>query len=456
MPETKPNALAERLTDLTERYVDFSEKGEKNLLRWQVDPGDDEIVDVFVRYHQEVDDEEADTVPDLFIRTEVPFGNNVEQYSEEIVKDIQRQYEETKPGLEEEDIDMGWVCPEPVAEESSVKHLLGVLRSLYDYHSDLMDHLVLVLRPNAVGDGEAYQLWFARLLEQEPGKELRFIVLDPIERPLLDGLAQNHEEKVHSEPLQLDYFGMKEELAQGESDPEAPDTKFRVLFARLSNQATQKDLLGAETTAAAALALAESQSWYQMQVVVHMTLAATYLQAQDFRGGLRAYGDAIATSRRAKEAEDPAGPKMELQALLGKASVLFAEAEYMKAAEVYVETAPLAEEAEEPLLTMESWRMAATCHELAKQYEYAAYYGLKALAAGEQLKEEQRAQSTLAYVGELLLRLIEAEKKSRGQFKLPEAMPDKGELHEKMEALLGPDWRDQVVTADQGKGAPQS
>jgi tetratricopeptide (TPR) repeat protein len=239
---------------------------------------------------------------------------------------------------------------------------------------------------------------------------------------------------------------MLEELAKGEDNQEGPDAEFRVLFMKLSNQAEKKDIDGAEQTATLALAVAQAQGWYQMQVVVHMALGACYLQVQELDKGLKCYRTATETAREAKAAEDPAGPKLEIQTLFAEASVVFAKGEYPAAAEIYQEAAPLAEQAEDPLLTMEGWRMAAYCHEMEEQFETSVHYGKLALDAGETLPEDQRAQSTLAYDGDGMLRVIEKAKKKHEAKGLPEVW----EIEERMETLLGENWRDGLVTNTEG------
>ena len=449
MSKLNQNAMADKLDELENRYREFADETDKILLRWLIDPGDEEIVDVFVSYQQE-----AGNIPDLFMEIKVPFGDDGERYSLQIVQDIQRQYEDIKPGLEEENIATGWILPKREPGENAPGFLVRVLGLFSLYYQNLLGHLTVVLRPRAVADRVAYVRWVETVLQHRPEKTTRLIVLDPIADPVFSELAVSHEELIHSQPLQLDYPGLLEKLAEGTKENKGPDDQFRVLFVRLGNQAKAQDVEGAEKTAREALAVAESMSWHQMQVVVYSVMGACYLQAQDHAAALGQYRAANRIAREAKAAEDPAGAKMEIQTLFAEASVVFAQTKYQKAAKLYMEAAPLAETEEDHLLTMEGWRMAAYCHEVEKQYDKAIYYNQLAMDAGERLPEDQRAQSTLAFVGDSQLRVIEAAKKKRSLLKPKKDLPDAAEVNDKMVALLGPDWQDLVTAATQNL-APQ-
>ncbi len=437
--------MERRLERLSESLDVFVQETDKPLLRWQTDPGDEEIVQAFVAFEQEIGE-----LTSLVMETRVPFESDGEDFAFRIAADIERQYEEIKPGLAEEGITLSWELPPEVEGETPTARLVRALSRLYLTHFDIVRGVVLFIRPSAIADKQAYAAWMGELLNREFFPEVRFIVLDPLEAPMLDEISKQYEGAVCSEPLKLDYPGMLEELAHGEDDQQGPDAKFRVLFVKLSNQVEKKDMEGSEDIARQALAVASSQNWFQMQVVVHMVLGAGYLQEQAFAPALAAYKRATSTARQAKEAEDPAGPKMEVTTLLAEASVLFAMQKYPEAAAVYLEAAPLAESTEDPILAMEAWRMAAYCEEVVGDFALAVEYGNRALDSGEKLPKENRAQSTLAFVGDGLIRVIGAAKKKRKAKGLPEA----SSIEERMKDLLDENWRELLKIAAAGGKTP--
>lgn len=450
--DTERNALTQKLGDLENRYMAFSHETNKPLLVWQVDPGDEDIVRVFVAYAQA-----GGMVDDLLVDMTVPFEDRA-GYAEALTADLHRQYEADKAGMAEEGLDTGWVCPAYRVEENDIQNMFRVLTDFHNYHAAVykgtIHHLTLFLRPKTVSDQTAFVGWVEQLLQHVPPAGLRFALLDPIAAPRFAQLIKDAEPQVHNEPLQLDYPAMLEDLAQGEGKQDGPDAKFRVLFVKMSNQAEKQDVEGVEKTAVEALRIAESQNWYQMRVVVHMVRGANFLQVRQPDDALYAYQAALEIAREAKKAADPVGAKMEIQCLFAVGSVLVSKAAYADACAPYQEAAVLAEAADDIFFTMEGRRMAGFCREMDKQYDSSIENLGWALDAGEKLPEAERGRSTLPYVGDSLLRVIKAAKKARGIFGSKKDLPDEAEVDERMTALLGDKWQSTVVRDAEGGTEP--
>lgn len=451
MNENSKNALALKLEYLEKRYLAFSPGTNKPLLRWLTDPGDEEIVRAFVAYEQG-----GGLVDDLLVDMTVPFEDEA-TYAKAATADLNRQYEEDKPGMDEEGLDTGWRLPEIKEDESDIQYMLRAFADFHAYHVDVykgaIHHLTIFLRPKTVSDPSAFVRWMESLIHFPPPEGIRFAVLDEIALPRFDASAEQAPERVHSEPLRLDYPAMLEDLAKGEDNQKGPEARFRVLFMKLSNQAEKQDVEGVEETAAEALAVAEAQGWHQMRVVVHMVRGADFLQAGRADDALSAYKEALETAREAKAAEDPAGDKLEIQALFAAASVLLSRGDYTEACELYEEAAALAEEAKDNLLTMEGRRMAGFCHEMNKQYAQSIQCLNLGIEAGERIPKDERNQSTLPYVGDALLRVIKAAEKG-GLFRSRKELPDLDEVNDKMIELLGEKWQSNVVRTPDGKTQP--
>ena len=450
--QTEKNALALKLDHLENIYMKFSHETETPLLRWEVDPGDEDIVRVFVAYAQA-----GGTVDDIMVDMTVPFEDET-TYANALTAELIRQYEADKPGMAEEGLDTGWVPPTRKDDMDDIAHMLEVLSDFHIYHVGVYEgsvhHLALVLRPKTLSAPPAFAAWVTRVLRSHPPAGIRLVVLDPVAAPQFDRLTKDEPQQVHSMPLKLDYPGMLEALAKGEGNQDGPDAAFRVLFVKLSNQAEKQDTAGVAETAAEALAIAEKENWYQMRVVVHMVRGASFMQVKQEEDALEAYRSALAVAREAKEAGDPAGAKLEIQTLFAIGSVLVAMTNYTKACEVYKEAAPLADTEKDYLFAMEGWRMAAFCYEMNRQYAQSMEHLELALDAGESLPEDQRAPSTLAYVGDALIRVIKAAKKARGMFRSKEGLPDEQTVDERMTRLLGEKWQSMVVRDGKGDTDP--
>ncbi len=410
------NPIEQRLDELGARWSAFTANPRARLLRWVAGREDVRMVDAFV----EVQNEEAGEMPDLFIRLETPFADRA-GYSRALVADLRVQYDETREGLAAEGIAAEWTPPEPPGPHPFAE----AVSSLHAYHADLMDHLALVLAPGSVSDVAAWQGWVLAVLPHLP-ETVRLLVVDSAEQPVLDGLAEDRE-RVVSERADLDMDGAMAALARG-SGGNDPGDRFRRSFVGVAQASGRGDMKAAARDGRAALSIAERMGWSDMQVAVHAALGAGYLASGRLDDALASYRRGRVVSEGAVGRNEPGAAKLLVQARLSEAGALVGDERYAEAAPLYAETAPVAEQAEDALMTMESWRMAAYCHEQAGAPDEAWRCAEAALTVGEGMKEEERGTSTLPYVGAALLRLADA----RGM--------DPAPVRTRMEALLGPDW----------------
>jgi len=441
------NLIAQKMEDMSQRWQTFVDDGEKVLLRWLFPVNDIELVNLFFRLQEE----EYGDLQDLFFTFTSPFPD-ARPYARFLANELVAKYEEIKPILVDEELPTGWTLPEKKSIEDDFHWLTRVLATFQAYYNDIMNTLVVVLRPSQMGDVVEWRLWFTRLMQCSHTPEVRFLVLEYEESPILDGLPESTARRIYTDHLDLNLADTMEELARGDGS-DTPENNFRQLFVKLSNQATKKDIDGAEQTAASALAIARAAGWLSMQVVVHHSLGAGYMQVDNKEKALATYRRATVIAREAKAAEDPAGPKMEVQCLFAEASVLFAMEKYEDASKTYQEAAPLAAAIDEKILAMEGWRMASYCAEVQDKFNESIRHGEQALIEGEKLPEEERAASTLAFVGDGLIRVHDketayAKRKYLDMYvKGDRTYPDAYAVNRKMKELLGDDWKDIVNNA---------
>jgi hypothetical protein len=118
-----------------------------------------------------------------------------------------------------------------------------------------------------------------------------------------------------------------------------------------------------------------------------------------------------------------------LQSKLAEGAALVSDEQHAKAAEVYEAAAALAEQQQDHLMTMDSWRMAAYCHESDGQIELSWRCGHAALDASEHLDAAARSTSTLPFVGQGLLRLVPKNKSELANA-----------IRERLHQLAGSNW----------------
>ncbi len=425
----RKNAIERRIDELAGLWNEFASNPQPRMLRWLTDADGAQLVEVFL----EVQNEEVGDVPDLFIRFDTPF-EDPRRHGLALLALLREKYEEIREGIAAEGIASEWTCPTPRPGESDIAALAKACASLRTYYEAIMENLVLVLMPQAVADVAGWQEWLRKLVRSGLPANVRVMVLDDEEAPILDTVCKAEPERIVTVTPDLDMPGAMEELAR--SGGTGPGVSFRRHFVALSNAAAAGDLAKAARSGAAALSIASEHHWPQMQVVIHMALGGAYLGVGKLVEALASYRTAGKVAGDATAEGDPLGPKLRVQSLLADGSALVSGGQHAEAAVVYETAAPLATQQGDHLMAMESCRMAAYCHEMNGQFELAWRCGQLALEAGGSLDDQLRTNSTLQYVGQGLLRLTKHRAYAR--------MAD--DVRERMAELIGPDWEQKVAT----------
>jgi hypothetical protein len=162
-----------------------------------------------------------------------------------------------------------------------------------------------------------------------------------------------------------------------------------------------------------------------------MLVASIYQRLGNTDYSLLSYQAARKTAGAAQAKGDPAGNKLIIQSGFGEGAVYVEQARWAEGAQIYEQTAAAAQQAGDTAMSLEAFRMAAYCHEQMPQPDEAWRCGWLALAAGENIAEDQRGATTLPVVGEGLLRLTA----------YPSYSVMGHEIDGRMRALVGDDWR---------------
>jgi hypothetical protein len=145
-----------------------------------------------------------------------------------------------------------------------------------------------------------------------------------------------------------------------------------------------------------------------------------------------AFRRAETEAQAAHERGEPWAAQLVVQARMGQGSVCVAAQSWPLGAQTYHERAlPAAVAVEDLRMQVEALRMAAYCREQAGDAQAAWDRCVDALAVGNRIPAEERGGTTLAYVGEAMLRLCE-RRTFRGRERIVDA---------RMCDLLGPRWR---------------
>jgi hypothetical protein len=269
-----------------------------------------------------------------------------------------------------------------------------------------MDCLVLFLTPAMISDVPAWQRWLEQMLSSGIPSSLRVMVADPIDTPSLDELAARCPSRVLTIEPRLDMPAAMSELARSEG-PDGPAKSYRIQLVALASAAGVKNGDAAQQAADHALTIARAEGWPDQEVVVQMAMGSTRLATGEFELSKRAYRAAFKAAEAAEEAAHPAAAKLRVAAGMGLAGAMLAASDWPDAARTYEATAPLAVAAEDSVMTVEAWRMASYCHAQAGAAGAAWRCGDEALWVGEALDDTTRQASTLPWVGQTMLQLLE-------------------------------------------------
>ena len=428
-----PNAIERRLDELAERWLAFTDAPAPPVLRWLTAPSSVQMVDAFVAY--QLDD--AGTLPDLFARFDLAFDPGAEPYG----RTLTRALAEGVAAVDEADRGAPWTPP-PAAGDDAVA-FAAACRSLVEHYAGedasgvpLFEHLAVVLTPESATDLDALNDWAQRFaVASAADPRVRLLLIDRDDAPLFDAVAEDPQ-LVTTDPVDLDMNAAYAELATA-GDPNDPGVRFRTHFVAMGGALGERGWAEAGRQGEAALAIAREHDWPDQQVAIHLALGSVALGEEALTAGLDRFRQARAAAEAAQAAEHPAGDALVVQTRICEAGALFRLARHPEAGVLYQDTAPLAAARDDITLTLECWRMASLCFELANRGDYAWAAGLRAMQTAETLDAEARRASTLPYVGQSLLRLA--------------AKPDYRHLGPdvdgRMRALVGDDWQDLLEPA---------
>lgn len=424
MPD--PNPIERRLEYLSGLWEQFAGNADARVLRWACTDDARQMADVFVQLHST----DPAGIPDLFLAFDIPFKSEA-VYALDLLRHWKEFYDHNKDGLIDESFDPTWTPPTPRANEPGPAAVARAAVSFADRYGENFRHLVLAFDPNPIHDPAGWDRWLTTFARLNLPPAVRVLVIDPVTRPRLDGMAKAEPKKVLTQAPEIDMSEAYRELA-AQGGGKGPGVVFRKHFVGMLAAAKDGQFAAAEASAAAALAVAAAEKWPDLQTTILIALGSVQTAAGKPAEALKAYRQAKPFAEQAAAAGHPAGAKLVVQADMAEAGAVFADGKYKEAAALYAAAGPKAAAGGDHLMAMENWRMAAYCHEQAGEAEKAWACGEKALAAGEQIAPDVRANTTLPFAGQCLLRLTAKKPYS----------DRRSELTKRMNTLAGPGWEE--------------
>jgi hypothetical protein len=238
------------------------------------------------------------------------------------------------------------------------------------------------------------------------------MILDLVEQPAYEQLAALDDKLIWSQEPALDMPAAFVEISQAGGNLDTPGGQYRHLYVQLGAAMKKGDMGKALALGEAALVIAREQDWFHMQAPIQFALAAGLNGAGRHEEAIARYWAAeLAVSQGRVEGPEEAKAvcdRLRLQARLGRASVLVSSRAWGAAAELYEETAPIADELEDDRAVLDCCRLASFCREREGNLDEAWRLGLLGLEKARTLDAETLQTSTFPYLGVGLMRLTES------------------------------------------------
>lgn len=410
------NPVERRLVDLCHHWEVFREDPSKRLLIWQAPDNAVRMLQCFFEAQKHETDYSAGG---LFIVFDAPYENSI-QYSRDLKTTLAGRYDASRELLSRQGIASNWQYDPQHAQDSAV----GVLQSLCSFaetHQNDVGHLVAVLMPSRIGHIEGFIGWMQRILSSNIPEHLRFVLIDSVDHPRFRTLTASSHASILVEAVNIDALTTAQETFAQEGAV-GPAAVFRNYLMGLVTLIEKGSADQVKAKAQDALAFARTQQWADQEVAVTMLLAGAFLNEKRFDEAIQAYRSARQAALRTVETKHPAAKTLVMHTWFGEAGVQVAAGEWQVATDCYDQAAIVAQEiwADSPknsngilVLAIEAYRMGIFCEGRLGQKVPALERAEAMLKLADQLKPEERTQSTLPFAGMDILRVVEPRRAKR-------------------------------------------
>lgn len=425
------NPIERRLEQLYDHWDAFMDAREARLLRWRVHAQQFRCIEAFFAAE---DDERAGRLPVVFLRFEDPFDGAMTYavtLRERLLEMVAHANRDEQLGSDEPPLA---AFRPPLATGNSIRDLLMTAEALCQQQGVALPMLAMVLLPSRIVDDHAWLAWLRIAVKLAPAS-IRLIAFDYPDTNTMQSLADAEPELVHSEFVDIDLAAAAIEVSAEAGHLDQPEGQFRHAYVQMLYAIAKQDLTAAHELGAPALELARRQGWGHLEIAVMFALGCGFLQAKQPQQAIELYECAERRAVQGQDAGEPWGGILQLNARLATAAAAVIAEAWPQAAQIYLETAPLARSLNDTRVELDCVRMASYCRSNHGQHDEAWILGLSALDIGEGMDEQTRKSSTLAFVG------IGLERTAR------HVHGDWRTIERRMIAALGPTWRPINTTA---------
>lgn len=426
------NAIQKEIAKLTEHWQLFTD-GDHAILHWLLKPANVPLANTFIKIKEQFDVDSGE----WFIQLACEF-RELQTFAADLADELNELIEQ---GFQEADGDSplnDWQKPDLRNTQSGFQALFLSCDAILKLFDKEIEILTLSICPTAVKNPEQYAQWWnwaCKIRREFQGwnSKLKFLVLDNAEKSFLSQTFSQNTDVALTQIPPLDFNGAARAVAEQANDG-SDSGRFRVHLLDMNNAIGEQNKTKLEQASAAALPIAEKNQWWDMWATTLMTRGGGWLNFKSFDLAVQDYRLAQQVAAKGVENKTPACEKLLLQAMLFEGTAYFMANYLEHAAKAYQNTAQKAGEMKDSWICLEAWRMASLSMERFKKTDMAWQFANQAFAVGRAMTPEEREQSTLAFVGQAMLRIS-----PNGQVK--------SEVKNAFDQLLGEEWLAQVESA---------
>jgi hypothetical protein len=424
-----------RLRQLDAKLEAFLGEREPRLLCWVLAPDEERMFDGFLALLRD------EPKPGrLVLWSDEPFGARA-AHGVSVVRSLEENEQERADALAAEDTyDIPWTAPSPPQRLQRQKgqpppdqiYLRDALIDLGEQQGQDVKDLLLCLRPQSVSALEGYARWLSELGFVLSESALRVLVTASTDENFGPALVQANPRGARLVAADLDMPGALGEIAALATDSDEPAGRYRQSFLQAQNALGAGDFGAAVAATERATQIARVEGWSHLEFAAHQLLGGGALGLGDLRAAFVSFDKAEkATHHDIRFGATWLSPLL-LQARLSKGTVALTGGAFALAARLFADEAlPVARALADRRSELECLRLASNCEERRGDAPKAREHALGALAVGENMPAEERRHTTLAFVGEALLRSTRGLSQHR----------ERKEIEQRMQCVLGKDWR---------------
>ena len=323
--------------------------------------------------------------------------------------------------------------PKVIETRNTDAKFFGMCDELAEQVEAAYEHVTLLLIPET-GFKKAFTRWLERIEAVWTSPRVQILVTDCKDDPALGTLPDSYGERTQRIEVEAD---MDEiimatfDQSVGEIGPEA-DYQKAVMTALMGIK--KQDYGKARRFSKQAFDIATENSWTTMQVMalIYYGASVPHVEQQE---SVKAADQALGLMKGLDPEADPSVPKLKYQVLMMKGQAYLTHKEYAKAAPSYEDAYALCEAMENPLLMLETARMASFCHYHGGDHVKAWDWGDRGLKAAMEMPADAVPMTTFPFLvdhlDEVRLRGRDSEARS-------------SRLDRFMTQMMGENWRPQI------------